>query len=110
MLWVTSPNFPSPPSLDGKPGRGKRTIQPNLYLEPDLVKASQLSQLASNSGASIQKYQLRSLSSRGLSPEYLIEQRPTDRDIIYAKLSAYAPTAHSQDTEASTPSFKPAQA
>lgn len=84
ILWVTSPNLPSLPSLDRDVGRGKRTISLDINQSRD---KDTLEGLLETADVFLQSYRPGSLAAKGLSPERLASK--SQRGIISATLSAY---------------------
>lgn len=84
VLWVTSPNLPTNPSLDRDLGRGKRTIQLDVKTTTDRQK---LDELIDGADVFIQGFRPGSLAARGLSPEEVATK--SKKGIICASMSAY---------------------
>ncbi|BEI86880.1 hypothetical protein CcaverHIS002_0702260 [Cutaneotrichosporon cavernicola] len=85
VLWVTSPNLPSLPGLDGDMTRGKRSISLDL---DDAADAAKLCELVKTANVFLQSYRPGALSSRGWGRE---DVRRLNPGIIYASLSAWGP-------------------
>lgn len=85
VVWVTSPNLPSLPSLDRNFARGKRTVHIDL---DDPSSKQRLLDLLSTCDVFIQGYRPESLAAKGLSPDALVAANPS---IIVANMSAFGP-------------------
>ena len=86
VLWITSPNLPSLPTLDIDVSRGKRTAQLDLRKGADFEK---LQELLTDADVFLQSYRPGSLAGKGLSSSELAAK--SKNGIICANLSAWGP-------------------
>ncbi|PNY25132.1 Uncharacterized protein TCAP_04940 [Tolypocladium capitatum] len=85
VLWVTSANLPSLPSLDRDLARGKRSIQLDIHSPDDKRR---LLELLKTCDVFIQGFRPGSLAAYGLSPPDLARANP---GIVCASLSTFGP-------------------
>lgn len=86
VLWVTSPNLPAVPFLDGEMNRGKRTVQLDIH---DAADKATLLDLLRTADVFLQGYRPESLAAYGLSPAHLTAINPS---LVIANLSAFGPS------------------
>ncbi|KAI9667314.1 MAG: hypothetical protein M1821_000129 [Bathelium mastoideum] len=83
VVWVTSPNLPSLPSLDLDLGRGRRTVSLDLN---DAGDRQRFRDLVAGADVVMQSYRPGSLAARGFGAEELARENPR---VVVANLSAW---------------------
>ncbi|EQC33640.1 hypothetical protein SDRG_08744 [Saprolegnia diclina VS20] len=83
VLWVTSPQLPSLPSIDGDTSRGKRTIQLDLTTAKD---ASVLQDLVASADVFLDAYRPGALAAKGFGADDLFA---LNAHLVLGRCSAY---------------------